>query len=224
MKPQDANIMSRKLISEITQLARSYGKDLPHPEDHYQHDFAMMLGFDDLKGLSVKFFQEVNGKQVVKAEYSYNFSANGNGQRFSLDTSNGIAIVPIEPPFDMNIVITRNGKSGFYHDQLWINWSNAPTYHRPQGISRDDGHFARKTGGRGSREVFVADQGVRRTGRVKFYNPVRGFGFIIQDGTGTEIFMHRSQVAGSLTPGMQVSFIPLYATGKGIQAQAVRPI
>lgn len=29
-----------------------------------------------------------------------------------------------------------------------------------------------------------------KNGKVKFYNPTKGFGFIIEDGSGAEIFVH----------------------------------
>lgn len=50
-----------------------------------------------------------------------------------------------------------------------------------------------------------------KTGKVKFYNPAKGFGFIIDDETDQEIFMHATGIASdtslsSITSEKRVSF------------------
>ncbi|MFQ5813170.1 MAG: cold-shock protein [Anaerolineae bacterium] len=65
----------------------------------------------------------------------------------------------------------------------------------------------------------------RQTGRVKWFDPSRGYGFIAPDG-GDDLFLHVSQLTGGLkspADGTRVSFV----LGKGpkgrTQAQDVRP-
>ena len=45
------------------------------------------------------------------------------------------------------------------------------------------------------------------TGIVKFFNINKGFGFIKEDGTGTDFFVHVSQLGGNIVTGEdRVSF------------------
>jgi CspA family cold shock protein len=58
-------------------------------------------------------------------------------------------------------------------------------------------------------EPMVLEPGVEETGTVKWYNAVKGFGFIVRDGGGKDIFVHASalQRAGipSLNEGQRVA-------------------
>jgi cold shock protein len=51
---------------------------------------------------------------------------------------------------------------------------------------------------------------VLKTGVVKFYSPIAGYGFIVDDETGTDIFVHANSVKVSdlneLRKGEEISF------------------
>ena len=62
-------------------------------------------------------------------------------------------------------------------------------------------------------------EGTRSSGRVKWYNPQKGFGFIATD-DGTDIFVHRSGINGFnvyLDEGQKVEFKTIQGP-KGLKA------
>jgi cold shock protein len=63
-------------------------------------------------------------------------------------------------------------------------------------------------------------------GTVKWFSSEKGFGFITQDGGGSDVFVHHSAIEGSgyrsLEEGQQVEFETTQGP-KGLQATAVRP-
>ena len=65
------------------------------------------------------------------------------------------------------------------------------------------------------------------TGTVKWFNAEKGFGFIVQDGGGPDVFVHYSEIQGqgyrSLEENQKVEFEVGQGT-KGPQAQNVRVI
>jgi CspA family cold shock protein len=64
------------------------------------------------------------------------------------------------------------------------------------------------------------------TGRVKWFNDAKGYGFISQEG-GADVFVHYTQIVGdgfrSLTEGQTVIF-ELVEGPKGLQAAKVRRV
>ena len=67
--------------------------------------------------------------------------------------------------------------------------------------------------------------GGRQRGRVKWFSRQRGYGFIIVEGSGEEIFVHRTDLEGvySLMEGQEVEF-EIEATPKGPEAVRVSPL
>ena len=62
---------------------------------------------------------------------------------------------------------------------------------------------------------------IMQTGTVKFFNTTKGFGFIKDDDTGTEYFVHVSGLVNQVKEGDQVSF-ELREGKKGLNAVNVR--
>lgn len=60
-----------------------------------------------------------------------------------------------------------------------------------------------------------------KTGTVKFYNDAKGFGFIIEDGTNAEHFVHVSGLIDEIREGDTVEF-ELQEGKKGMNAVDVR--
>ncbi|QNE74484.1 cold-shock protein [Streptomyces finlayi] len=65
------------------------------------------------------------------------------------------------------------------------------------------------------------------TGTVKWFNSEKGFGFIEQDGGGSDVFVHYSAIAASgyreLAEGQKVQF-EVTQGPKGPQAENVSPL
>lgn len=62
-----------------------------------------------------------------------------------------------------------------------------------------------------------------KTGTVKFFNVIKGFGFIKVDGTGEEIFVHKTDVQGTIRENDAVEF-EVREGQKGLNAVNVRVI
>jgi CspA family cold shock protein len=67
--------------------------------------------------------------------------------------------------------------------------------------------------------------GGRQRGRVKWFNRRRGYGFIVVEGSGEEIFVHRTDLQGAynLRDGEEVEF-EIEDTPKGPEAVRVSPL
>jgi len=65
------------------------------------------------------------------------------------------------------------------------------------------------------------------TGTVKWFNDSKGFGFIVQDGGGEDVFCHHTSIQmdgfRTLAEGQKVSF-DLTKGPKGLQAQNVKAV
>jgi CspA family cold shock protein len=67
----------------------------------------------------------------------------------------------------------------------------------------------------------------QKLGSVKWFSRIKGFGFILPDGGGTEVFVHYSAIEGegyrNLYEGDRVTFSEI-DLGKGPQAKNVNPM
>jgi CspA family cold shock protein len=67
----------------------------------------------------------------------------------------------------------------------------------------------------------------RKLGSVKWFSRIKGFGFILPDDGGTEVFVHYSAIEGegyrNLYEGDRVTFSEI-DMGKGPQAKNVNPL
>ena len=82
-----------------------------------------------------------------------------------------------------------------------------------------------RTGFLSPSDQAVSEPGVEETGTVKWYNAVKGFGFIVRDGGGKDIFVHASalQRAGiaSLNEGQRVA-VGIVEGRRGPEAGSIR--
>ncbi|GIU85008.1 MAG: putative cold shock protein A [Acidimicrobiales bacterium] len=66
-----------------------------------------------------------------------------------------------------------------------------------------------------------------QTGTVKFFNNEKGYGFIVPDDGGADVFVHYSNIEGAgfrtLTEGQKVEF-EIGPGRKGDEARNVRPL
>ena len=71
------------------------------------------------------------------------------------------------------------------------------------------------------------DAGVRISATVKWYDPARGFSFVMPDSGGAEVFVHASVLFRSgmtdLLPGQRV-FVRAESVPCGLQATDIEPL
>lgn len=77
----------------------------------------------------------------------------------------------------------------------------------------------------GASEPFTSDERPWRTGKCKWYNVVRGYGYIVPDDGGEDVFAHQTAIIRegfrSLGAGEVVEFLSA-PTERGMQASKVR--
>ncbi|MBN1935617.1 MAG: cold shock domain-containing protein [Anaerolineae bacterium] len=222
MNAQAAQLLADKLVKELFRIAQAYGQEHANRFEDLAHDLAVMLEWDGLNTVSLKFYQP-NGNRDVLVEYNYAMHCGRNAAppRFYLDDAQGLSIAPISPPFEMGLVINRDSRNGAYEQRLRLRWGNAPDYRHRDGFEHQDGNTAKRTGGRASKQVYM-DSGLRRRGQIKFYLPDRQYGFIDGNATGADIFFHAHDVRGfDPLKGLWVTYLPL-ATPRGVQAKDVQ--
>lgn len=61
------------------------------------------------------------------------------------------------------------------------------------------------------------------TGKVSYFDPSKGYGFITNSMTGERLFVHINDAAGPLAEGDEVTYTPTRSP-RGMQASAVRKI
>ena len=62
-----------------------------------------------------------------------------------------------------------------------------------------------------------------KTGKVKFFNEEKGFGFITPEGAGKDVFVHKSETSEYLKENDEVQFV-IEQGKKGPQASKVEVI
>jgi cold shock protein len=62
-----------------------------------------------------------------------------------------------------------------------------------------------------------------KTGKVKFFNEAKGFGFILEDNSGRELFVHHSGLTDTVRENDQVSY-EVTEGKKGMNAVNVKRI
>jgi len=62
-----------------------------------------------------------------------------------------------------------------------------------------------------------------KKGTVKFFNETRGFGFIQVEGTNEELFVHKSEITGTIRENDTVEF-EIQKGKKGLNAVSVKVV
>ncbi|HEX3952051.1 MAG TPA: cold-shock protein [Stellaceae bacterium] len=172
-------------------------------------------------------FEEPSGPPVqavvkwFKSEKGFGFVelADGSGDAFLHATvlgRNGITAVQQGDTLEVRVAAGQRGPQVTEVLNVDTSTGGAPRPPRPDG-----GGF-RPSGGP---DRISMEATVQETGTVKWYNSIKGFGFIVRDGGGKDVFIHASalQRAGltSLNEGQRV-VVDIAEGRKGPEAATIR--
>ena len=154
----------------------------------------------------VKWFKPERGFGFVEL-------ADGSGDAFLHATVLGrIGVSAVQPGETLEIRVAPGQRGPQVTEVISVDTSTA-TPPRPA-----------RSGFRPASDFAGAQTSVRETGTVKWYNPTKGFGFIVRDGGGKDVFVHASalQQAGitQLNDGQRV-VMDVVESRKGPEAAAV---
>jgi len=140
--------------------------------------------------------------------------SDGSGDAFlHVSVLSRLGIDTVQPGETLELRVAPGERGPVVIEVMAVDSSTAVAFNRP------------RTSSPSPYDPAVSEASVQETGTVKWYNPVKGFGFITRDGGGKDIFVHASalQRAGiaSLSEGQRV-VVDVVEGRKGPEAGSIQ--
>jgi cold shock protein len=140
--------------------------------------------------------------------------SDGSGDAFlHASVLSRLGVSTVQPGETLELRVAPGERGPVVIEVIGVDSSTAVAFNRPRTSSSSPYDRA------------VSEASVQETGTVKWYNPLKGFGFITRDGGGKDIFVHASalQRAGiaSLSEGQRV-VVGIVEGRKGPEAGSIQ--
>ncbi len=221
--PDDCLMQSKKVVSQLDLIGRSYGLPIwaPQSKEDHQHDWGVMLAHDDLQSVSLEL---IAADKTVPYWFKFHFARKKAKGRV-IDSANGVELPVLFDHASVTshrLIIQQRGRESVYRHLLKIGWGPAETLRKRRGNTFASEHASKITGGRQTAKIHVSAEARQRLVVTQTGNDGYAFGDVPARGW-KGVFLHKKFAPPGLQfrIGQQITAL-LVQVPRGVQARAIQ--